>query len=52
MLKYFLYHNLTDTESTSLIFGFICEVESDKKRRGIQRFDIRDNFKNTNYAKI
>ena len=33
ILRFFRYHNLRDTDSTSLMFVFICEVESDLKKR-------------------
>ena len=56
--KCFLYQNLTDTDSTSLIFTFICKFESSvpesqtrdiifkclKKSKILERLDLSDDF--------
>ena len=56
--KCFLYQNLTDTDSTSLLFTFICKFESSvpesqtrdiifkylKKSKILERLDLSDDF--------
>ena len=56
--KCFLYQNLTDTDSTSLLFNFICKLGSNtpesksreiifkclKNSKSVERLDVSDEF--------